>query len=181
MKVTETPLQGLLIIEPTLFNDSRGYFYESFQHMRYHEHGIPAMVQDNISRSCKNTLRGLHYQLPDAQGKLVSVIRGSVWDVAVDIRRSSLTFGKWFGAVLSDENHKQLYIPPGFAHGFCVLSEDADFMYKCTDYYSPKSEHGILWNDPDLKITWPVPHPILSDKDQKYSPLSEVANEHLFE
>lgn len=180
MKVTETPLLGLLVIEPAVFNDERGYFYESYQHERYHEHGIPAMVQDNASRSCKNTLRGLHYQLPNAQGKLVTVTRGVVWDVAVDIRKSSPTFGEWFGTVLSDENHKQLYVPPGFAHGFCVISEEADFIYKCSAYYSPKTEQGIIWNDPDINITWPVPQPILSDKDKKYKALSEIADEHLF-
>lgn len=180
MKVTETPLQNLLVIEPTEFVDNRGYFYESYQHERYHEYGIPAMVQDNTSRSSKDTLRGLHYQHPQAQGKLVSVTRGSVWDVAVDIRKSSPTFGKWFGTVLDDENHKQLYIPPGFAHGFCVLSDVADFIYKCTDYYSPTTEHGIIWNDPDINIKWPVANPILSEKDKKYTQLSEMANEHLF-
>jgi len=180
MKVTETPLQGLLVIEPTVFKDSRGFFYESFQHQRYHEHSIPAMVQDNISRSEKNTLRGLHYQLPHAQGKLVSVIRGSVWDVAVDIRKSSPTFGQWFGTVLNDEEHKQLYIPPGFAHGFCVISDDADILFKCTAYYSPTTEQGIIWNDPALKITWPTATPVLSDKDKKYHTLQEIADERLF-
>jgi dTDP-4-dehydrorhamnose 3,5-epimerase len=181
MKVTETPLQDLLIIEPRIFNDTRGFFYESYQHKRYHECGIPALVQDNVSKSCKNTLRGLHYQLPNSQGKLVTVIRGSVWDVAVDIRKSSPTFGQWFGTVLDEENHKQLYVPPGFAHGFCVLSEEADFLYKCSDYYHPENEHGILWNDPDLKITWPIGNPVLSEKDKVYPKLSEVKGEHLFD
>jgi dTDP-4-dehydrorhamnose 3,5-epimerase len=180
MKVTETPLKNLLVIEPRIFPDARGFFYESYQHQRYHEHGIPELVQDNVSRSCKNTLRGLHYQLPNSQGKLVSVIRGSVWDVAVDIRKSSPTFGQWFGVVLDEDNHKQLYVPPGFAHGFCVLSEEVDFLYKCSDYYHPEHEHGIMWNDPEININWPINNPILSDKDKRFTKLSEISDEHLF-
>lgn len=180
MKVTETPLKNLLVIEPSVFPDARGFFYESYQHQRYREHGIPELVQDNVSRSCKNTLRGLHYQLPNSQGKLVSVIRGSVWDVAVDIRKSSPTFGQWFGVVLDEDNHKQLYVPPGFAHGFCVLSEEVDFLYKCSDYYHPENEHGIMWNDPEINITWPINNPILSDKDKHFTKLSEISDEHLF-
>ncbi len=169
-----------MIIEPQLFVDQRGYFYEVFQQKRYADYGIPPMVQDNASRSKRNTLRGLHYQLPHAQGKLVWVTRGTVWDVAVDIRLQSPTFGKWFGITLSDENHTQFYIPPGFAHGFCVLSEEADFQYKCTDYYSPGAEHGIAWNDKKLNIPWPVTSPILSPKDEMYPSLHEIANEKLF-
>src|SRR5215510_6168930 len=140
MKVSQAPLSGLLIIEPKKFNDSRGYFYEVFQHKRYAEYGIPPFVQDNTSHSKRDVLRGLHYQLPHPQGKLVWVTRGAVWDVVLDIRRRSSTFGKWFGITLNDDNHLQFYIPPGFAHGFCVLSQEADFHYKCTDYYSPEAE-----------------------------------------
>ncbi len=132
------PLAGLIIIEPKVFKDNRGYFYEGFQQKRYSELGIPAFVQDNSSRSTRNVIRGLHYQLPAIQGKLVDVTRGKVWDVVIDIRVSSPTFGQWAGFTLSDENHIQFYIPPGFAHGFCVLSEEADFYYKCTDYYIPR-------------------------------------------
>src|SRR5262249_31094683 len=150
MKLIETPLKGLMVIEPNVFSDTRGYFFEVFQQHRYQEQGFPPFIQDNVSRSKKHVLRGLHYQLPHAQGKLVWVTSGTVWDVAVDIRVSSPTFGQWFGITLSDENHTQLYIPPGFAHGFCVLSDTADFHYKCTEYYSPSSEHGIAWNDPRI-------------------------------
>lgn len=180
MKVTKAPLSGLLIIEPKIFVDDRGHFYEAFQQKRYEEHGIPPFVQDNISRSRQHTLRGLHYQLPHAQGKLVYVTRGDVWDVAVDIRTTSPTFGHWFGIHLNDENHTQLYIPPGFAHGFCVLSDEADFHYKCTDYYFPDSEQGIIWNDDKLNIPWPVKNPILSPKDELYPSLHEIGHEKLF-
>ncbi|OGT60689.1 MAG: dTDP-4-dehydrorhamnose 3,5-epimerase [Gammaproteobacteria bacterium RIFCSPHIGHO2_12_FULL_43_28] len=180
MKTRPTPLDGLLIIEPHVFSDERGYFYETFQQQRYSELGLPAFLQDNTSHSGKKVLRGLHYQLPQAQGKLVYVTRGSVWDVVVDIRRESKTFGQWFGITLSDENHLQFYIPPGFAHGFCVVSEGADFHYKCTDFYAPNGEHGIAWNDPTLNIPWPIKNPILSPKDKVYSNLNEVAGENLF-
>jgi dTDP-4-dehydrorhamnose 3,5-epimerase len=180
MKITPGPLAGLLIIEPSVFKDERGYFFESHQQERYLEAGIPAFVQDNISHSKQHVLRGLHYQHPHAQGKLVGVIRGKVWDVAVDIRLQSPTFGQWFSIVLSDDNHNQLYIPPGFAHGFCVLSPEADFYYKCTDYYAPQSERGIIWNDKKLNIPWPVQQPILSPKDEIYPSLHEIAHEELF-
>ncbi|VVC76328.1 dTDP-4-dehydrorhamnose 3,5-epimerase [Aquicella siphonis] len=180
MKITEGPLTGLLIIEPRIFTDSRGYFYEVFQQQRYQEHGIPAFVQDNVSRSRYGVLRGLHYQLPHPQGKLVYVTRGSVWDVAVDIRVSSPTFGQWFGAHLNDENHKQIYIPPGFAHGFCVLSEEADFHYKCTDYYFPGTEQGIAWNDKRLNIPWLVHNPVLSPKDEILPGLNDITHAKLF-
>lgn len=180
MNIKTAPLQGLIIIEPKVFNDERGYFYETFQQERYAKLGIPAFVQDNISHSKRHVLRGLHYQNPHGQGKLVSVTRGSVWDVVVDIRVQSPTFGQWFGITLSDENHTQMFIPAGFAHGFCVLSEAADFSYKCTDYYSPACEHGIAWNDPRLNITWPVQNPVLSPKDEVYPPLHEIAHEQLF-
>jgi dTDP-4-dehydrorhamnose 3,5-epimerase len=180
MKTSKAPLEGLIIIEPNVFTDQRGYFYEGFQQKRFAELGIPTFVQDNISRSAKNVVRGLHYQLPDPQGKLVGVTRGSVWDVVVDIRKSSPTFGQWFGITLSDENHTQMYVPPGFAHGFCALSEVADFYYKCTHAYSPGNEHGIAWNDERLKITWPTQTPILSDKDKILRPLHEVPDDQLF-
>lgn len=180
MKIHSAPLQGLLIIEPKLFSDDRGYFYESHQDKRYLEAGIPPLVQDNISRSKQHTLRGLHYQLPQSQGKLVWVTRGKVWDVMVDIRRSSPTFKKWFALTLSDDEPRQIYIPPGFAHGFCVLSDEADFCYKCTDYYAPQTEQGILWNDPALAIDWPVSSPLLSPKDIAYPTLNEIAHDKLF-
>lgn len=180
MKITEATIPELLIIEPRVFSDNRGYFYEVFQQERYTEFGIPAFVQDNVSHSKRNVIRGLHYQLPRAQGKLVWVTRGAVWDVSVDIRLKSATFGQWFGITLSAENHTQIYIPPGFAHGFCVLSEDADLYYKCTDFYTPTSEHGIAWNDASLQIPWPITHPILSPKDEIYPCLSEITHEKLF-
>jgi dTDP-4-dehydrorhamnose 3,5-epimerase len=180
MKVSEAPLSGLIIIEPNVFNDHRGHFYEVFQSKRYEELGIPPLVQDNTSRSKRHVLRGLHYQLPHPQGKLVWVTQGTVWDVVVDIRLTSPTFGQWFGITLSDENHTQFYIPPGFAHGFCVLSEEADFHYKCTDYYYPGKEHGIAWNDTQLNIPWPVKNPLLSPKDEIFPSLHEITHEHLF-
>ncbi len=180
MEVKQTPLAGLLVITPRLFHDNRGYFYESFNQQRYAELGIPAFVQDNHSLSKKNVLRGLHYQKPNAQGKLVFVTRGKVLDVVVDIRQSSPTFGQWFSIELSDENHTQLYIPPGFAHGFCTLSDNTDFAYKCTEGYAPGTEHGIAYNDPALNIHWPVTAPILSDKDKMYPCLADVPAEHLF-
>lgn len=180
MKITNAPLAGILLIEPRVFNDERGFFYESHQLKRYQEAGIPPLVQDNISRSKRNTLRGLHYQSPHAQGKLVWVLRGKVWDVMVDIRQSSPTFKQWFGITLSDENPMQVYIPPGFAHGFCTLSDEADFCYKCTDYYAPTAEHGIIWNDPEINIAWPISNPVLSTKDCVYPTLSEIEHAKLF-
>lgn len=180
MKITEAPLQGILLLEPKVFADDRGFFYESYQAARYLEAGIPPLVQDNISRSKKNALRGLHYQLPHAQGKLVWVTRGIVWDVMVDIRRSSPTYRQHFSIELSESSLKQIYIPPGFAHGFCVLSDEADFCYKCTDYYAPQHEHGILWNDPELGIKWPVSNPVLSAKDAAYPTLSEIEHDRVF-
>jgi len=180
MKTSTTPLSGLIVIEPDVFTDARGYFFELYQQKRYAELGIPPFVQDNVSRSQYGALRGLHYQLPQAQGKLVGVLNGVVWDVAVDIRRSSATFGQWFGVQLDTEKHTQMYIPPGFAHGFCVLSETADFYYKCTDYYSPTDEQGIIWDDVDLNIHWPIKNPILSPKDKLYSSLKNISHEKLF-
>jgi dTDP-4-dehydrorhamnose 3,5-epimerase len=169
VNVIPTPLSGLLVIEPKAFGDERGFFLESFQRDRYREAGIVAeFVQDNLSRSCHGTLRGLHYQLTQPQGKLVGVMRGEVFDVAVDLRRSSPTFGRWFGTELNDQNHRQMYIPPGFAHGFCVTSESADFYYKCTDFYNPIDQRTLLWNDPKVGIEWPtVADIILSPKDRE--------------
>lgn len=166
MKVLPTELPGVLIIDPKVFGDDRGFFYESFQARRYEEAGIRGpFVQDNVSRSVKGTLRGLHFQEPQPQGKLVTVLRGSVFDVAVDVRRGSPTFGRWVGVELSEATRRQLWIPAGFAHGFCVTSDSADFAYKCTDYYAPEHEQSVLWNDPDLGIQWPVDAPLLSKKD----------------
>ncbi len=175
LKITATRIPEVLLVEPQVFGDSRGYFFESWHGQKYAELGLTAsFVQDNQSRSHKGVLRGLHYQLQQPQGKLVSVLSGSVFDVAVDIRLGSPTFGQWVGVELSAENHHQLYIPPGFAHGFCVLTASADFYYKCTDYYAPEHEHGILWNDPDIGIRWPGNTFNVSDKDSKNRKLAEL-------
>ena len=175
MKVNKTPLEGLLLIEPRVFKDPRGWFYESYTRKKYAEHGIPKeFVQDNHSRSTGGVLRGLHYQVNRPQAKLVRVTLGEVFDVAVDIRPGSPTFGKWWGCNLSSENMLQMYIPEGFAHGFCVLSDTVEFMYKCSDYYSPPDERGVIWNDPDLAIDWPLDDPILSEKDAVYPSLREL-------
>lgn len=177
MRVSETDLEGLLIIEPDVHIDKRGFFLESWHRGKYAEHGIDVdFVQDNHSCSGKNVLRGLHYQLDKPQGKLMRVTSGVVFDVAVDIRLGSPTFGKWLGIELTEDNNKQLYIPPGFAHGFSVISEKADFLYKCTEYYSSRSEYGILWNDPDIGIKWPGEDFIISDKDSKCKPLKEMTD-----
>jgi len=179
VEIIKEPLPGLLVIKPDVFKDERGFFLETWQHTRYKEIGIhEEFVQDNWSRSSKNVLRGLHFQKKHPQGKLVSVRRGMIFDVAVDIRIESETFGQWHGEILSDENYMQLYIPPGFAHGFSVLSDIADFNYKCTEYYDPQDEFGILWNDPDLKIDWQVECPLISEKDrilQLFDELSKYA------
>ena len=176
MKIEKTILEGVLIIEPKVFGDSRGFFLESYQKERYLEAGIPLdFVQDNHSRSSQNVLRGLHFQNKHPQGKLVRVTAGEVYDVAADINPASPTFGKYVGVVLSADNHKQLYVPPGYAHGFCVLSETADFQYKCTDYYDPSDEGGIIWDDPTLNIQWPIQHPVLSEKDQLNLTLEQYA------
>lgn len=169
MKITPTEIPDVLLIEPRVFGDARGFFFESFNRQGFREAtGLDLdFVQDNHSRSSKGVLRGLHYQIEQPQGKLVRVVRGAVFDVAVDIRRGSATFGQWVGTELSEDNHRQLWIPPGFAHGFMVLSDNADFLYKTTDYYAPAHERCIAWNDPDIGINWPadVP-PQLSAKDQ---------------
>jgi dTDP-4-dehydrorhamnose 3,5-epimerase len=180
MKINETELDGVLIIEPDVFNDQRGYFFEIYNQNRYQEIGIKStFIQDNLSSSKKGTLRGLHYQHPHDQAKLVQVIQGEVFDVVVDIRRGSQTFGKWIGEYLSDENKRQLFIPKGFAHGFCVLSDTALFHYKCSDNYAPKYEGGILWSDPDVGIDWPVASPIISKKDAGFTCLKDVAEDKL--
>ena len=166
MKTIATPLEGLVIIEPQVFGDNRGFFLETHHQQRYRDCGIDCrFVQDNLSFSVKGTLRGLHYQISKPQAKLVQALTGEIFDVAVDIRKNSPFFGKWFGMTLSGENKKGLYIPPDFAHGYCVLSEYAEILYKCTDLYSPKHERCIRWDDPDLAIDWPVKSPILSEKD----------------
>lgn len=175
MKIIETPLPDVLLIEPQCFGDSRGFFLETFSAQRYADAGIKvAFVQDNHSRSQKGVLRGLHYQLNFPQGKLVSVSRGEVLDVAVDIRVGSPTFGQWYGAILSDENHRQLYIPPKFAHGFVVLSDVADFTYKCTEYYHPEDEKGLLWSDPAIGINWQLENPLLSERDKNNKTLGSL-------
>lgn len=174
MKIIATDHPEVLIVEPRVFGDARGFFKECFSAERYAQHGITGpFVQDNHSRSARGVLRGLHFQLRHPQGKLVWVSRGEVFDVAVDIRVGSPRFGQWVGVVLSAENHRQLWVPPGFAHGFCVLSGEADFQYKCTDYYHPDDETGILWNDPDLAIDWPVQQPLISGRDQQLPRLAE--------
>jgi len=180
MKINQTNLEGVLHIEPKVFGDARGFFLETYNKQRYMGAGFPDIefVQDNHSRSSKGVLRGLHFQLNHPQGKLVQVATGSVFDVVVDIRVGSPTFGQWYGCVLSEENHHQLWIPPKFAHGFCVLSDTADFVYKCTDYYNPEDEGGLLWNDPDVDIDWPLSAPLLSEKDKAYSCLKDIP-EHL--
>ena len=170
MKVTATVIPDVLIIEPRVFGDTRGFFYESFNQLAFNEATGTnhQFVQDNHSRSSKGVLRGLHYQIQQPQGKLVRVVRGSVFDVAVDLRKSSLTFGQWVGVMLSEDNCRQLWVPPGFAHGFLVTSDSAEFLYKTTDYYAPAYERCIVWNDPDIGIDWPnigIP-PSLSAKDQ---------------
>lgn len=175
MKCVETTIPGVFIIEPDVFGDKRGFFMETWKASRYEEIGIrEPFVQDNLSFSTRGVLRGLHYQHPHEQGKLVSVVQGEVFDVAVDIRVGSPSFGQWFGVTLSGDNHRQFWVPPGFAHGFCVLSETAYFTYKCTDIYTPSAEGGIAWNDPDIGIEWPLTDVTLSDKDQRYPRLRDA-------
>jgi dTDP-4-dehydrorhamnose 3,5-epimerase len=178
MKVLPTAVEGVLLIEPQVFGDARGFFMETFHLAKFAEAGIDLpFVQDNHSRSSKGVLRGLHYQLPNTQGKLVRVVKGAVWDVAVDMRRSSPTFGKWFGAELSEENRRMLWAPPGVAHGFLTLSESADFVYKCTDLYSPADEKALRWDDPTVAIDWPLEPgqvPAVSGKDAAAPYLAEA-------
>ena len=180
MKVTPTSLPDVLIIEPKAFEDRRGFFMETYNQKRYKQSNIDCIfVQDNLSHSVRGILRGLHYQLQYPQAKLVQAINGAIFDVAVDIRQGSPTFGKWIGAHISDTNRHQIFVPKGFAHGFCVLSETADVLYKCTDFYAPDDEGGILWSDPGIGIDWPITDPLLSDKDSKYPFLKDVAPECL--
>lgn len=168
IKVTETILPGVLILEPVVHGDSRGFFLETWREDQYQELGIREdFVQDNHSRSSRNVLRGLHLQRNKPQGKLVRVARGAVFDVAVDVNRNSPTFGKWVGVELSDENLRQFYVPPGYAHGFCVLSDVADFLYKCTAYYDHTDEVGVRWDDPDIGVQWPIKQPALSNRDKQ--------------
>ncbi|MBM4374389.1 MAG: dTDP-4-dehydrorhamnose 3,5-epimerase [Deltaproteobacteria bacterium] len=175
MNVIETALPGVLIIEPKVFGDARGFFFESFHAERYRAAGIACdFVQDNVSRSARGVLRGLHFQNPRPQAKLVQVLEGTVVDVALDVRQGSPTFGRHVMVELSAENRRQLFVPAGFAHGFCVTSEHALFSYKCSDLYSPTDEHGVLWNDPDLGIAWPLEAPALSAKDAVYPRLRDV-------
>lgn len=175
MNVIKTDLSGIVILEPKVFEDDRGYFMETFQKQHYGKAGIEVeFVQDNLSFSSRNTLRGLHYQFPNGQAKLVQVVQGKVFDVAVDIRVGSPTFGKWAGVELSDKNNRQLFVPEGFAHGFVVLSETAMFVYKCSNYYSPADEGGIIFSDPLINISWPGDDFILSPKDQVYPCLSDI-------
>ncbi len=180
IKLRESSLPGVVIIEPVIFNDPRGFFMETYHKKKYAEGGVDCVfVQDNYSYSEKGTLRGLHYQLRNPQAKLVQVITGEVYDVVVDIRRGSPTFGRWDGILLSSKNKRQLFIPEGFAHGFCVLSETADFLYKCTDFYASGDDYGVLWSDPSIGIDWPIEKPMLSEKDAKNPPLKDITNTNL--
>lgn len=180
MEVIGTEIEGVLIFEPKVYGDRRGFFMETWSRDRYKDAGLDVtFVQDNVSSSSKGVVRGLHYQYPQAQGKLIHVLLGEVLDVAVDIRLGSPTFGKPVTTLLSEENHRQFYVPEGFAHGFCVLSETALFSYKCTDFYNAKTEGGVLWNDPDLGIEWPVAEPVLSEKDANLPRLKDIAKDRL--
>jgi dTDP-4-dehydrorhamnose 3,5-epimerase len=181
MNVVRCELEGLLILEPKAFGDARGFFMETWNQRRYRDAGLQVnFVQDNISVSRRGALRGLHLQNPSPQGKLVSVLQGEVYDVAVDLRRSSRTFGKWHGLRLSEENKRQFFVPAGFAHGFLVLSETAMFHYKCTDFYSPKDEMTVRWDDPAIGIEWPMKQPTLSEKDAKGLLLKDIPPGRLF-
>ena len=180
MKVTQTKFDGVLLLEPDVHRDERGHFMEAWQQNRYHDLGIhEAFVQDNVSFSWRGIMRGLHFQAPRAQGKLVTCLHGEVFDVVVDIRKGSATFGEWFGCRLSLASGRQLYIPPGFAHGFVVTSDSASFLYKCTDTYDPHGQYSLLWNDPAIGIEWPVKDPVLSDKDRAAPRLADLAPEAL--
>ena len=175
MRVLPTEIPGVVIIEPDVYRDSRGFFVETHHQERYAEAGIRGpFIQDNHSRSVRGALRGLHAQRTKAQGKLIRVVAGEMFDVAVDIRRGSPTFGKWVGVVLSGDNFRQIYVPPGFAHGFCVLSDRVDVEYKCTAFYAPSDELSVLWNDPEIGIAWPIRDPVMSPKDAAAPRLSEV-------
>jgi len=175
VKFADTELPGVVIVEPEVFEDERGFFLETFHKGKYADGGIDrSFVQDNHSHSKKGVLRGLHYQVAHPQAKLIYVAAGEIFDVAVDIRRDSPTFGKWISTILSSENRRQIFIPEGFAHGFCVLSESADVTYKCSDFYYPDDDRGILWSDPTIGIKWPIAGPVLSAKDRAYPKLGEI-------
>jgi dTDP-4-dehydrorhamnose 3,5-epimerase len=180
MNIITTSIEGVLIIEPDVFEDNRGFFMETYNRNRYVTCGINTVfVQDNLSYSVQGVVRGLHYQIKNSQAKLIQVIFGNIFDVAVDIRPDSPTFGKWVGSHISDRNRRQLFIPQGFAHGFCVLSKNAYFLYKCSELFAPDDEAGILWSDPDIGIDWPVENPIISEKDKQYPRLSEIHPDRL--
>ncbi|NOZ03917.1 MAG: dTDP-4-dehydrorhamnose 3,5-epimerase [FCB group bacterium] len=180
MRIEKTPLPGLFILWPKVFEDERGYFFESYREPVFRDLGLPVdFKQDNQAASEKGVLRGLHYQLRYPQGKLVRVSLGEVYDVAVDIRRGSPTFGRYFGTRLSDKNHKMMFVPAGFAHGYCVLSPRAIFQYKCTEIYHPEDEYGVIWNDPELAIDWPVSEPVVSEKDSSLPTLQAVPRDEL--
>jgi dTDP-4-dehydrorhamnose 3,5-epimerase len=180
MKISTCDIPGLVIIDPKVFGDARGYFFESWNEQRYDLIVQARFVQDNISFSRKGIVRGLHFQNPNGQGKLIQVFQGEVFDVAVDLRRSSPTFRKWHGILLSAENKKQFYIPPGFAHGFAVTSDTALFHYKCTEFYSQKDEMALKWDDPDLGIAWPIPKPTISERDAKGLRLRDIPEDRLY-
>ncbi|MEN5059245.1 dTDP-4-dehydrorhamnose 3,5-epimerase [Luteimonas sp. TWI1416] len=180
MKIIETKLPGAVVLEPAVFGDARGFFFETWNAARFGQHGLPTtFVQSNVSSSAKGVLRGLHYQWPRPQGKLVSVLQGEVFDVAVDIRRGSPTFGQWDGVLLSAENKRQFWIPEGFAHGFAVLSETALFSYLCTDIYVKEADAGVRWDDPQIGVEWPIDAPLLSDKDAQAPLLADIAQDRL--
>jgi dTDP-4-dehydrorhamnose 3,5-epimerase len=180
LEITETRLPGVLVVKPRVQEDARGFFMETYRRNALAAAGIrDQFVQDNHSRSSRGVLRGLHYQLRNPQAKLCRVAQGEVLDIAVDIRAGSSHFGKWVSVLLSEENHLELYIPKGFAHGFVVQSETADFLYKCSDYYDAGDDRGVLWNDPEIGIDWQAPSPILSEKDRGYPPLSQLARDQL--
>ena len=175
INIKETNLEGVYIINSELFSDQRGFFLETYQKNKFFDLGIDyEFVQDNHSRSKKNVLRGLHYQIEKPQGKLVRCTKGKVFDVVVDIKKNSKTFGEYFSIVLDDVSLTQLWIPPGYAHGFCVLSDCADFQYKCTQFYFPELERGIIWNDKDIQIDWPIHNPLISEKDLQFTGISEI-------
>ncbi|MDD3275628.1 MAG: dTDP-4-dehydrorhamnose 3,5-epimerase [Kiritimatiellales bacterium] len=180
MEVIRLEIDDVKLVKPRFFPDARGFFMQTYHYEQYRDAGIDVrFVQDNWSRSAKGVLRGLHYQLKNPQDKLVSVIRGEVFDVAVDIRQGSPTFGKWVGEFLSDQNHHQMFIPKGFAHGFCVLGEEADLVYKCSDFHAPGDEYGIRWNDPDIGIDWPLTDAILAGKDIQAPRMKDVPTNHM--
>jgi dTDP-4-dehydrorhamnose 3,5-epimerase len=180
MQRFETDIPGLLILEPDILSDDRGLFFEAYHEEKYRSLGVDArFVQDNFSRSRRDVVRGLHYQLAAPQAKLCQVVRGAVLDVVADIRRGSAAYGRWVGVLLSEENRRQLYIPPGCAHGFAVLSETTDFLYKCSRYYDPADDRGIAWNDPDLGIVWPIEAPILSPRDTRNPFLATLSPDQL--